>query len=43
MMRLGLSASAPLDTAVSLFAGFYVLALVWALNRFDQKPGEGSR
>lgn len=43
MMRLGLSASAPLDTAISLFAGFYVLALVWALNRFGQKAGENGK
>lgn len=36
MMRLALSASAPLDTAISLFSGFYVLALAWSMNYFER-------
>lgn len=34
MMRLALSATPPWDTAVSLFAAAYVLALTWATKRF---------
>ncbi|MDO5535950.1 MAG: hypothetical protein Q4F72_00260 [Desulfovibrionaceae bacterium] len=34
MMRLSLSAAAPLDTLIALFSAGYVIVLVWSFNHF---------
>ena len=39
LMRLSLSATAPWDTVISLFAAVYVLALTWTTSYFaPDKP-----
>lgn len=41
LMRLALSATAPFDTLISIFAGAYVLVLVWGMNNFEKMPEHG--
>lgn len=41
LMRLALSATPPLDTAISVFATVYVLLLVWGMNHFEKLSEEG--
>lgn len=41
LMRLALSAAAPFDTCISVFAGIYVLVLVWGMNNFEKLPDHG--
>lgn len=41
LMRLALSATAPYDTFISIFAGAYVLVLVWGMNNFEKLPDHG--
>ena len=38
---LALSATAPYDTFISIFAGAYVLVLVWGMNNFEKLPDHG--
>lgn len=41
LMRLALSATAPLDVFISVFAGGYVIILVWGMNNFEKLPEHG--
>lgn len=41
LMRLALSATAPLDVFISVFAGGYVILLVWGMNNFERLPEHG--